>query len=416
MPETNRQAVITGVGIVSPLGIGKDDFACRLYAGESGIAPIASFDTSCFRSHLGAEIKDFSPRDFVSVKNLRKMDRLSATATSASRLALEDAGIKIESSNRDRVGIIFGTAFGPTDVTVQFARTLITSGPGLVNPILVPNTVLNAPASHASIELGFRGVNSTVTHFGVSGETAIAYAAAEIQKGTADVMLAGGGDIISEFFFESLVHFRALSPRDDGPEEARPFDVNRNGPVVGENCAVVCLESLDTALARGASIYCLVSGWGLGSSPSPPSDWPSDPKGLKLTISRALAHAGVCAADIDAIAASANGGRNPDSLEGEAYGAIFGSGTAKPYIFSVKGCIGESFSAGGINAAVLALAIKEGKLPPTAGLDRPAWPLSFTGNKSLDADIRCAMLNGVSFGGTYASVVFKRYSETGGGL
>jgi len=415
MPEMKRLAVITGVGIVSPLGVGKESFWRRLYDGESGIAPIESFDTSRFRSRLGAEIKDFSPRDFISVKNLRKMDRLSSMTTSASRLALEDAGIKIESSNRDRVGIIFGTAFGPTDVTVQFARTLIKSGPELVNPILVPNTVLNAPASHASIEMGFRGVNSTVTHFGASGETAIAYAAAEIRKGTADVMLAGGGDIVSEFFFESLVRFGSLSPRNDGPESARPFDVNRNGPVVGENCAVVCLESLDKALERGASIYCAVPGWGLGSSPSPPSDWPSDPKGLKLTVSRALAHSGVKPADIDAVAASGNGGRNPDALEGEAYGTIFGGDDAKPHIFSVKGSIGESFSAGGINAAVLALAIKEGKLPPTVGLDRPAWPLSFTGKKGSDAEIRCALLNGVSFGGTYASLVFKRYPETGGG-
>ncbi len=416
MPEMNRQAVVTGVGIVSPLGVGRETFSRRLYDGESGIAPIASFDTSRFRSHLGAEIRDFSPRDFVSVKNLRKMDRLSSAATSASRLALEDAGLKIEASNRDRVGIILGTAFGPTDVTVQFARTLIKSGPELVNPILVPNTVLNAPASHASIELGFRGVNSTVTHFGVSGETAVAYAAAEIQKGTADVMLAGGGDIISEFFFESLVRFGALSPRDGGMESARPFDAKRNGPVAGENCAIVCLESLDAALERGASIYCLVAGWGLGSSPAPPSDWPSDPKGLKLTVFRALAHAGVGVADIDAIAASANGGRNPDGLEGEAYGAIFDGGTAKPHIFSIKGSVGESFSAGGINAAVLALAMKEGKLPPTVGLEHPAWPLSFSGKKGSDAEIRCALLNGVSFGGTYASVVFKRYAETGGGL
>jgi len=416
MREMNRQAVVTGVGIVSSLGIGKECFSRRLYAGESGIAPIESFDTSRFRSHLGAEIKNFLPRDFVSVKHLRKMDRLSVTATSASRLALEDAAIKIESSNRDRVGIILGTSFGPTDVTVQFARTLVKSGPELVNPILVPNTVLNAPASHASIELGFRGVNSTVTHFGVSGETAIAYAAAEIRKGTADIMLAGGGDIISEFFFESLGRFRALSPRGDGKEEAKPFDLNRNGPVAGENCAIICIESLDLALARGASVYCFVSGWGLGSSPAPQTDWPFDPKGLILTVSRALAHAGVESADIDAIAASANGGRNPDGLEGEAYRTIFGSNAAKPHIFSIKGSVGESFSAGGINAAVLALALKERKLPPTVGLDDPAWPLSFTGKKGIDADVRCALLNGVSFGGTYASVVFKRYPETGGGL
>jgi 3-oxoacyl-[acyl-carrier-protein] synthase II len=411
--EMNRQAVITGIGIVSPLGIGKESFSQRLYKGESGIGTIESFETSRFRSHLGAEIKGFSPRDFVSVKNLRKMDRLSAIAAAASRLALEDAGVKVESSNRDRVGIILGTAFGPTNITAQFVKTLINDGPGFVNPILVPNTVLNAPASHASIELGFRGVNSTVTHYGVSAETAITYAAAEIQKGTADVMLVGGADIISEFFFEALVRFGAVSPVGGGSEGARPFDINRNGPVAGENCGIVCIEPMDMARARGATIYCSVSGWGLGSSPASPTNWPTDPRGLMLTISRALKHAGVRPSEIDAVAACANGGRNPDYIEGKVYEMIFGSRTGSPQIFSIKGSVGESFSSGGINAAVLAMAVKNGKLPPTVGLADPAWPLSFTKMKNLQANVRYALLNGVSFGGTYASIVFKRHNQTG---
>jgi len=409
----NRQAVITGIGVVSPLGIGKESFSQRLYDGESGIGTIESFDTSRFRSHLGAEIKGFSPRDFVSVKNLRKMDRLSAITAAASRMALEDAGVKVESSNRDRVGIVLGTAFGPTNITVQFAKALINEGPGFVNPILVPNTVLNAPASHASIEIGFRGVNSTVTHYGVSAETAIAYAAEEIQKGTADVMLAGGADIISEFFFEALVRFGAVSPAGGDAEGAKPFDLNRNGPVAGENCGIVCIEPMDMARARGATIYCSVSGWGLGSSPASPTNWPTDPKGLTLAISRALKHAGIGPKDIDAIAACANGGRNPDYIEGEAYEMIFGSRTGGPHIFSIKGSVGESFSTGGLNAAVLAMAIKEGYLPPTVGLADPAWPLSFTKMKGLHANVRYALLNGVSFGGTYASLVLKQQHQTG---
>jgi 3-oxoacyl-[acyl-carrier-protein] synthase II len=412
-----REAVITGVGMVTPLGVGKETFLQRLYNGDSGVAAIESFDTSRFRSHLGAEIKDFSPRDFVSVKNLRKMDRLSAVATASARVALEDAGIRIGTANRDRVGIILGTAFGPTNITVQFARTLIHSGPGFVNPILVPNTVLNAPASHASIELGFRGVNSTVTHFGVSAETAIAYAAAEIQKGTADVVLAGGGDIISDFFFESLVRFRAVSPDDSGPEGARPFDNRRNGPVAGENCGIVCIESLDSARARGADIYCRIAGWGLGSSPAPPTDWPADPKGCSLTISRALRHAGVSAKDVDTVAACASGGRKSDDVEAKAYKAIFGERpAASPRIFSIKGSVGESFSGGGLNAAVLAVAIKRGMLPPTVGLADPAWPLSFTKGEAEPVDTDRALLNGVSFGGTYASVIFEKQNGTGGSL
>ena len=178
--DNAQRVVVTGIGMVTPLGIGKEEFGRRLFAGETGIAEIKSFDTSSFSSHLGAEVTNFNPRDFISVKNMRRMDKISLMTAASARMALEDAGIQITHENRDRVGIILGTAFGATDVTAQFAGTLLTEGPAFVNPILVPNIVMNAPAGHTSIELGFRGVNTTVTHFAVSAETAIAYAAAEI--------------------------------------------------------------------------------------------------------------------------------------------------------------------------------------------------------------------------------------------
>jgi 3-oxoacyl-[acyl-carrier-protein] synthase II len=209
-----KRIVITGIGMVTPLGIGKEEFGRRLFAGESAITEIKSFDTSNFSSHLGAEVTNFQPRDFVSVKNIRRMDRISLMAAAGSRLALEDAGIKVDAGNRDRIGILLGTSFGGTDVTVQFTETLLKDGPAFVNPILVPNTVLNAPAGHTSIELGFRGVNTTVTHFAVSAETAIAYAVSEIRRGAADIMLAGGVDILSKFYYESMTHFHAFSPQD----------------------------------------------------------------------------------------------------------------------------------------------------------------------------------------------------------
>ena len=209
----------------------------------------------------------FQPRDFISVKNLRKMDRLSAMTTASVRMALDDAGITIGEANRDRIGIVMGTAFGNTELKVQSARILFTEGPGMVNPIHVPNTVMNAPAGHASIELGFRGVNTTVNHQAVSAETAIAYGAMEIRRGAADVILAGGADILSPFFYEALTRFRALSPTDGGAEGARPFDRTRNGPVMGEGCGIVCLEAGDLARERGAAPYAEVTGWGLSFVP-----------------------------------------------------------------------------------------------------------------------------------------------------
>ena len=402
----NRRVAVTGIGMVTPLGIGKAAFAERLFGGDSGIAEITAFDTSRFPSHLGAEVKGFSARDFISLKNLRRMDRLSQMAVASARLALEDAGITIDAANRDRIGIILGTAFGATDIKSHCARILFTEGPGMINPILVPNTVMNAPAGHVSIEFGIRGVNTTVNHHAASGETAIAYAAMEIQRGAADVVLTGGVDILSEFFFETLIHFRAVSPVDGREEGARPFDCRRNGPVAGEGSGIICLEALDRAQERGAVPYCEIAGWGMSSSPAGPTDWSDDPKGILLAMERAIQSAGLAPDDMDVIQAAANGGKNPDLVETEACRRLFES-AKKPFMTSIKGAVGESFSSGGIRAAALALSMKEGKVPPTLGLTDPIKPLNIMTGRSMKTDIRCGLMNGISYGGTNVSIVTK---------
>jgi 3-oxoacyl-[acyl-carrier-protein] synthase II len=405
----SQRVVVTGIGMVTPLGVGKEEFGRRLFAGDSAIDTIKSFDTSAFTSHLGAEVANFLPRDFISVKNLRRMDKISLMTTASARLALEDAGIKIDSANRDRVGIIVGTSFGATDVTVQFADTLLTEGPSSVNPILVPNTVMNAPAGHASIELGFRGVNTTVTHYAVSAETAICYALEEIRRGTADFILTGGVDILSKFYYESLTKFHALSPDDQGQEECRPFDDTRNGFVAGEGCGMICLESMDTALARGCEPYCEIAGFGLGSSPTKPTSWPAETAGIKKTIGRALKKAGIGIHDLRVIYAAANGSKVLDATEAKAYMEIFNGYETKPLITSLKGALGESLSGGGIRSCALVLSIKNNMLPPTVGLSKPIKPLNFVMEKGKGASITKAMLAGISFGGTYAYLVFSRF-------
>lgn len=403
----NRRVAVTGVGMVTPLGVGKEAFAERLFRGETGIAQIAGFDTSRFPSHLGAEVKGFSARDFISLKTLRRMDRLSQMATASARLALEDAGIVVNEANRDRVGILLGTAFGATDVKTHCARILCTDGSGAVNPILVPNTVMNAPAGHASIELGIRGVNTTVNHHAASGETAIVCAAMEIQRGAADVVLAGGADILSDFFFEALIRYRAVSPLDGGAEGARPFDRRRNGPVIGEGAGIICLESLDRARERGAVPYCEIAGWGLSASPAGPTGWPEDPRGVILAMDRAVRSSGLAPGDIDVIQAAANGGGNPDRIEAEACSRFFSS-PARPLVTSMKGTVGESFSSGGIRAAALALFIREGKVSHTLGLTDPIGQLNVVTGTSVEAAIRCGLLNGISYGGTNVTVIFKK--------
>ena len=406
--DSARRVVVTGIGMVTPLGIGKEEFDRKLFSGETGIAEIKAFDTSSFSSHLGAEVTTFSPRDFICVKNIRRMDKISLMTAASARMALDDAKIQITQENRDRVGIILGTAFGATDVTVQFAGTLLTEGPAFANPILVPNVVMNAPAGHTSIELGFRGINTTVTHFAVSAETAIAYAAAEIRRGTADCILTGGVDILSKFYYESLTKFHALSPQNGRQEVCRPFDIDRNGMIAGEGCGIICLESIESAIARGRQPYCEIKGVGMGSSPTTPTGWPENTDGIKRTFKRALKNTGVKINDIQAIFAAANGGRILDAVEAEAYEEIFAGSEKKPLITSLKGAVGESFSGGGIRACALALSMEKNTLPPVVGLINPLRPLAFVAGEKKDVAISNATLAGISFGGTYVYLIFSK--------
>lgn len=401
----NQRIVVTGLGMVTPLGVGKDEFSRRLFEGDCGIDTVQAFDTQAMTSHLAAEVRDFSPRDFISLKNLRRMDKTSLMTAASARLALADAGISVNLDNRDRIGILLGTAFGATDVTVSFADALLSAGPSSVNPILVPNTVMNAPAGHTSIELGFRGVNTTITHFAVSAETAIAYAVSEIRRGAADVILTGGVDILSKFYYESLTKFRGLSPDDGQQEGARPFDAQRNGYVAGEGCGILCLESLAAARERGARVYCEISGTGLGSSPTSPVAWPENTEGIVRTCKRALNNAGVALTDISVVMAAANGGKVLDQVEALAYDELFASCEQKPLVTSIKGAIGESFSGGGIRACALALSVEKGWMAQTIGLDLPLAPINFVMGEKKETAIKQAVLAGISFGGTYAYLV-----------
>lgn len=396
------------MGLVTPLGIGREAFSENLFGGGCGIRPIEGFDTAPFQSHMGGEVRDFSPRDFISGRTLRRMDRLSGIVTASARMALEDAGIDLDGTDRNRIGIVMGTAFGATDVAARFAGTLFTDGPRRVNPILVPNTVMNAPAGHAAIELGLRGINTTVNHREASAETAIAYAATQIQQGRGDVVLAGGGDILSPFFFTVLERFMALSPQDGGEEQARPFDRNRNGPVAGEGAGLLCLESLESARSRGATIYCEIAGWGMSGAPAPANDWPDDSAGLVLAMEKAMAMAGVGPGDIETVSAAASGGIKSDRLEARALEQFFNGGV-QPAVTAIKGALGENFASGGIRAAAMALSIHAGIVPPTLGLTSPIISLDAVKTESREMTVNHGLVNACASGGTFAALLLRRY-------
>jgi 3-oxoacyl-[acyl-carrier-protein] synthase II len=231
----------------------------------------------------------------------------------------------------------------------------------------------------------------------------------EIRRGSADYILAGGADILSPFYYEALTKFRALSPLDGNPEGCRPFDKTGNGAVAGEGCGLLCLESLASALKRGRRPYCEITGVGMGSSPAAPMDWPHDPAGASRTIRLALKNAGLAAGDIQAVSAAANGGSILDAMEASAYGDLFDGAEGGPWITSLKGAVGESFSGGGIRACALALSVEQGALPPTVGLSDPLRPLSFVRGRTNTMNIEHALLAGISFGGTYVQIIFSGY-------
>ena len=392
--------------MVTPLGVDANLVFDRLVKGESAVTPASSFDTGDLSSHLCAEIDGFEAKEIIPGRAIRKMDRLSRIAVAAAKLAMEDAGLVIDDDNKDRVGISLGVAYGSVDVSVQFATTLFTEGPSVVNPILVPNTVMNAPAGHASIVLGFRGVNCTANHKESSGEAAVAFAASQIKKGRADVMFAGGADVMGRLIYEILANFRALSPMDGNDEAARPFDLRRNGAVAGEGAGVICLESEESARKRGARIYGRIAGFGMSAAPAPLNDWPTSTQGPVTALNRALESAGIAPGDVSYISASANGNPALDDLEAKAIAEVFGEGQSRPAVSSVKGALGESASSGGVRAALAALTLARGTAPPTAGLETPAVALDHVTGAGRTMDIRAVVQNGFSSGGTFVSLVY----------
>jgi len=408
----NKRVVITGIGMVTPLGVGQTTFKEQLFSGACGIRPITGFETSCFTSKLAAEVQGFVPKDFLRPIGIRRMDRLSQMMAAAARMAVDDAALPISADNRDQVGVMLGTCYGGTDVAAQFGKVLFNEGPRRVNPILVPNTVMNAPAGHVAIELGVRGVNTTVNHREVSAETALTYAAAQIMRGRVDAVLTGGGDVLSEFCFNVFSQFRTLSPQDGETEELRPFDVHRNGTILGEGAGIVCLESLASAEARGVTPYCEIVGWGLSSAPTAPNNWPKEPTGSFLAITRALTSAGISADDIDYICASANGGIRLDRLEADALQQVFSSSGRGPRITALKGALGESLSSGGIRTAAMALSLKHQRSVPITGLLEPIAKQHFIRDPEASEarlPLRYGLINGISSGGTFVAIVLKKF-------
>ncbi len=395
--------VVTGAGCVSSLGIGAETFVNELLAGHSGIAPITAFSTEGCRAHTAALIRGFDPARYIDPMKLRRIDEVGRLALATCRLALEDARLPPGSEN---VGVALGTATSGLHSTVAHVHRLVTAGPASVPALGFSNTIGNAAASLCSIEFALHGPNVTIAQKQASALAAIAFAASDLWHGRASAFLCGGNDDIEEQFFRVHDRLRVLSPTDGGEEASRPFDARRNGFVLGTGGHVVVLELASSAARRGVAPYGEILGTGAAASACPLNGWPTEPSGIVRAMEAALSQAGVAAAEVSAVFASANSTAALDRVEALAIAQVFGPGRVP--VVSIKGAVGE-FGAAGAAALVAALfCLGRGVLPPTLGFEQPdpGCPVDVAGG-SRRATGRVALINATADGGAQYSLVVR---------
>jgi 3-oxoacyl-[acyl-carrier-protein] synthase II len=411
-----RRVAVTGVGLVSPLGVGTAGNWSALLAGKSGIGPITRFDTTEYPSRIAGEVKGFNPLDYVDKKEVKKSDTFIHFALAAARFALEDSGLRIDEENADRVGVVIGSGIGGLPLIEATHKILLEKGPSRVSPFFIPGQIVNMAAGQVSIHHGARGPNTSPATACTTGLHAIGDAFRFIQSDEADAMIAGGTEaVITPLAFAGFCAMRALSTRNDEPEKAcRPWDAGRDGFIMGEGCGLVILEEMESAKRRGAPIYAEVVGYGMSadayhiSAPHPQGE------GAVRVMRAALRDADIEPERIGYI--NAHGTSTPlgDLSEVQAIKTVFGDHAYKLAVSSTKSCTGHLLgAAGGLETGILALAVRDQILPPTINLDQPGegCDLDFVPHTARKVDLEYAASNSFGFGGTNASIILKRYRE-----
>lgn len=411
----SKRVVITGVGAITPIGIGKDEFWNGLVAGKSGISLITRFDTTDFTSKIAGEVKDFDYTQYVDKKEGKRMDRFVHYAVAASKMAIADAELDLDKVDRDRIGTCIGTGIGGVETLHDQYKALFDKGPNRVSPFFVPMMIANMAAGQASITLGLNGPSTAIVTACASGTNCIGDAFKTIQRGDAEVMLAGGTEAaISPIAVAGFCSMKALSTRNDAPEQAsRPFDKDRDGFVMGEGSGIVVLESLEHALARNATIYAEVVGYGTNADAyhmTAPA-----PEGAKAAecMNLALKDAGVAPEAVDYINAHGTSTPMNDKNETLAIKSLFGEHAKKLAISSIKSMTGHLLgAAGGIEVIATALTIKNSVIPPTINYTTPedGMDLDYVPNTSRKAEVNMALSNSFGFGGHNATILLKKYT------
>ncbi len=409
-----RRVVITGIGAVTPVGIGKDAFWNALIEGKSGVGPITRFDVSEYTTKIAGEVSDFVVTDFMDKKEAKRMDRSTQYAVAASKMAIEDAKLDLDAENRERIGVIIGTGIGGMEALYEQYKVLFAKGPSRISPFLVPMMIGNMASGMTSIKFGLQGPSSCVVTACATGTNSIGDAARAIKYGDADVMVAGGTEApISPAALAGFGSMKALSTRNDEPELAsRPFDKDRDGFVMGEGAGIVILEELEHALARGAHIYAELAGYAYNSDAyhiTAPA-----PGGVMAAkaMRQALQDGGIDPNEVDYINAHGTSTGLNDKNETMAIKEVFGEHAYELAVSSIKSMTGHLLgAAGGVECIAAALAIEQGIIPPTINYDTPdeGLDLNYVPNVAEKREVRVALSNSLGFGGHNATLALKKY-------
>jgi 3-oxoacyl-[acyl-carrier-protein] synthase II len=409
-----RRVVITGLGVVSPLGCELKLFWDRITAGHSGIRRITKFDASKFPTQIAGEVVEFDANAFISPKEQRRMDQFSQFAVAASKMAMVDSGINLDTADHERVGVIVGSGIGGLQTLEAQHSILLEKGPSRCSPFMIPQMIVNMAGGLIAIEHKLKGPNYTVVSACASALHSMGDAMRVIQRGEADVMVSGGTEAsVSEIGIAGFSALRALSVRNDAPEKAsRPFDKDRDGFVMADGSAILIMEDLEYAVKRGARIYCEVGGFGMSCDAFHMTAPDEDGTGAARAMRLAMKDGGCNPEDIDYINAHGTSTMLNDKIETKAIKLALGEDRArKVMISSTKSMTGHLLgAAGGIESVICALAIKNGVVPPTINCETPdpECDLDYVPNTARQKSIRSCLNNSFGFGGHNASLLFKK--------
>jgi 3-oxoacyl-[acyl-carrier-protein] synthase II len=412
----SRRVVVTGVGLVSPLGIGTGANWEALCAGRSGIGPITRFEASQFSARIAGEVKDFDPLQFVDKKDVKKMDVFIQLAIAAAQFAMDDAALKISADTATRTGVFIASGIGGFSTIEREHKALLEGGPRRISPFFIPAAIINLAAGQVSIRFGAKGPNSATCTACSASAHAIGDAFEIIKRNDADVMIAGGSEAaITPMGVGGFAAMRALSTRNDEPQRAsRPFDKDRDGFIMGEGAGVIILEELEFATRRGAQIYCELVGYGMSADAYHITAPSEDGDGGVRVMQAALTNAGVQPQQVDYINAHGTSTPYNDRLETLAIKRLFGEHATKLAISSTKSMTGHLLgAAGGLEAGITALAIRHQLIPPTINYETPDpdCDLDYVPNRKRPAKIEFALSNSFGFGGTNGALLFKRFGR-----